>query len=589
MLEPCDGYVDLLDNRQILKKTLVEGRKDRARPEKGCRVKLNVTTKLKDSGVKIDSECYENIEIFVGDCDINHALDLVVPHMNEGEIANVFVSAQFAYGEKGRDPDVPSDALLDLTIEVVSIERFKELTELDSMERIKIAEGKKEKGNFYFSRSEYSNSIALYKRAIEFLDIDPSEIKDNGEKEKVLKKLSDLQASCYNNLAQAHMKKNSYDAALDSVNASLAINDNNVKALFRKGKILSAQGNFQEALEVFKEAVALDPDSSSLKAEYETISWAYQRQLEEEKNKLEPYEGYLDILDNRQILKKTLAEGRKERARPEKGCRVKLNLTTKLKSSGAKIDSECYENIKIFVGDCDIHHAVDLVVPLMDDGEIANVIVSPRFAYGDKGRDPDIPPNAALDLTIEVVSIDWVEELNEIDAMERIKIAEGKKEKGNFHFSRSEYSNSITLYKRAIEFLDIDPSEIKDDDEKEKVLKKISDLKSSCYNNLAQAHMKMDAYDAALDSVNASLAIDEKNVKALFRKGKILCSRGYLDEALEVFKAATSLEPDNRLIKAEYMQTSKACLRQLEEERKMFKKMLQLDNNKSTAVKPDSK
>jgi FK506-binding protein 8 len=42
------------------------------------------------------------------------------------------------------------------------------------------------------------------------------------------------------------------------------------------------------------------------------------------------------------------------------------------------------------------------------------------------------------------------------------------------------------------------------------------------YNNLAAAQMKIKAYDAALQSVENVLRYQTNNVKALFRKGKVL-------------------------------------------------------------------
>ena len=276
-------------------------------------------------------------------------------------------------------------------------------------------------------------------------------------------------------------------------------------------------------------------------------------------NNPEESSDYLDVLDNKQILKKVIKEGNKEKARPEKGCRVKINLSVFLKDTDEKVES--LDSIEIFVGDCDLNHAVDLIVPLMNVGEIAEVIVTPRFAYGEKGREPDIPPNASLKLIIELISIDWVEDLSEIEALERIKIGEAKKERGNFFFGRQEYSSSVMLYKRAIEFLEFDVSELGDDVDKA-TLDKLNDLKASVYNNLAQSQMKLEAFDAALNAVNNALAINEKNVKALFRKGKILTSKGDLQEALEVYKAASKLDPDNRLIKIEISQVSKSYSKQ---------------------------
>src|SRR2546422_574467 len=59
-------------------------------------------------------------------------------------------------------------------------------------------------------------------------------------------------------------------------------------------------------------------------------------------------------------------------------------------------------------------------------------------------------------------------------------------------------------------------------------------LRSICYNNLAAAQIKVDALDQALKSVTSSLDLNPNNVKALYRKCKILASKGELTEAIEV-------------------------------------------------------
>jgi len=47
---------------------------------------------------------------------------------------------------------------------------------------------------------------------------------------------------------------------------------------------------------------------------------------------------------------------------------------------------------------------LDLALPLMDVGEVALLEVGPRFAYGAQGRKPDIPPDATIMYTVELLS-----------------------------------------------------------------------------------------------------------------------------------------------------------------------------------------
>lgn len=83
----------------------------------------------------------------------------------------------------------------------------------------------------------------MYRRGLEYLDdieggiTDPTE---NGEMAPTNADLQDLledRVRVYNNLAMAQMKISAYDAALKSVDTVLRCQPNNVKALFRKGKV----------------------------------------------------------------------------------------------------------------------------------------------------------------------------------------------------------------------------------------------------------------------------------------------------------------------------------------------------------------
>jgi FK506-binding protein 8 len=47
---------------------------------------------------------------------------------------------------------------------------------------------------------------------------------------------------------------------------------------------------------------------------------------------------------------------------------------------------------------------LDLALPLMDVGEVALLEVGPRFAYGSEGREPDVPRDATIMYTVELLS-----------------------------------------------------------------------------------------------------------------------------------------------------------------------------------------
>ena len=108
-------------------------------------------------------------------------------------------------------------------------------------------------------------------------------------------------------------------------------------------------------------------------------------------------------------------------------------------------------------------------------------------------------------------------------------------------------------------------------------------LRAAAFNNLAMAQMRTEAFDQALKSVNSSLQIAPDNVKALFRKGKILTEKGEVAEAIDAFRTALSIEPDSNSIRAEINKLAVKRKQEIADEKKLYRKMLQVDRSKSSS------
>lgn len=74
----------------------------------------------------------------------------------------------------------------------------------------------------------------------------------------------------------------------------------------------------------------------------------------------------------------------------------------------------------------------------------------------------------------------------------------------------------------------------------------LRELKVVHFSNLAMCHLKLGNVEKARDNSSKALAIDAKNIKSLFRRGKCHSTLGALDEAKADFDQILSLEPENR-------------------------------------------
>lgn len=115
-----------------------------------------------------------------------------------------------------------------------------------------------------------------------------------------LQELLEQRMIVYNNLAAAQTKINANDAAMKSVETVLRCQPNNVKALYRKGKILDAQGQTNEAIAIFQKAATLDPENKSFQNELSKLILKRSREQRNEKNLYQKMLGQAQKMEQKQ-------------------------------------------------------------------------------------------------------------------------------------------------------------------------------------------------------------------------------------------------------------------------------------------------
>lgn len=114
---------------------------------------------------------------------------------------------------------------------------------------------------------------------------------------------------------------------------------------------------------------------------------------------LEDSDSDSDILGNKQLIKRTLKNAPKDAPTALRGDLVTINFTGKL-DNGKVVDQGL--GFQCHVGDYEIAQGVDMVLPMLQVGEVAQIIVDPRFGYGNLGLKKDneseytIPPDAKV-------------------------------------------------------------------------------------------------------------------------------------------------------------------------------------------------
>jgi len=297
-------------------------------------------------------------------------------------------------------------------------------------------------------------------------------------------------------------------------------------------------------------------------------------------------DGWEDILGSGRLRKRIKTEGNREAGKPGRGSRCTVNVLEILDNTVVGKD----ENLHFNVGESEVMQALDLVVPLMHKGEVAEVKVEHTFAYGQVGDGSRIPPNTDLELEVELV--DWQElgAAPDIPLGERMAIGMSKRERGNRWYSRGEYSLAVQCYRKAAEYLD--DKQIEEDMEVPidrfllpKDLQELLQERVKTFNNMAQAQMKLSAWDSSLASVRQVLKIEPNNEKALFRKAKILVEKCQLDEAIGILRRVNRLYPANKQCHTELSRLTNKVKASKEKEQLLSRKMLGLDKLQSKPAK----
>ncbi|KZC14950.1 PREDICTED: peptidyl-prolyl cis-trans isomerase FKBP8 [Dufourea novaeangliae] len=303
-----------------------------------------------------------------------------------------------------------------------------------------------------------------------------------------------------------------------------------------------------------------------------------------------PVEEWIDILGNGQLKKRVIRKG-KHGTRPTRSDICTLKIVGKL-TDGTVVEE--YENLKIQLGDVEVIQGLDLAIALMDTGEIAEIEINPRFAYGHLGKPPSIPPAAIILYTVELISTEGEKEIEKLSVHQRKEIGNKKRERGNWWFTRNEATLAIQCYRRALEFLlptenrTSYQSEI-DDSTTDAELQALLEDSMKIYNNLAAAQMKTQAYDAALKSVESVLSCQPQNVKALFRKGKILHYKGEHALAYQTLLQAAKLEPETKTIQAELAILKEKNAKDAQYEKNLYRKMFGTRKSNNVPLKSTKK
>ncbi|KAJ3299348.1 RNA polymerase II-associated protein 3 [Borealophlyctis nickersoniae] len=150
----------------------------------------------------------------------------------------------------------------------------------------------------------------------------------------------------------------------------------------------------------------------------------------------------------------------------------------------------------------------------------------------------------------------------DVDRIEKSLI---EKEKGNAFFRKGDYKRAAACYGKSMKF---DPTN------------------AVLPVNRAMAHLKLFNYVEAESDCTTGLALDPKNVKALWRRGIARRELGKLDEAKGDLELAGVLEPANKSMKEDLNKVYELLRNKAEEEAKGKPLLKEIQTKKPSTSKP---
>ncbi|KAA8520230.1 hypothetical protein F0562_014486 [Nyssa sinensis] len=212
-------------------------------------------------------------------------LAIGVSSMKSGERALLHVGWELGYGKEGSFsfPNVPPMADIFYEVELIGFDETKEGKARGDMtveERIGAADRRKMDGNALFKEEKLELAMQQYEMAIAYMGDDFMFQLFGKYRDMALA----VKNPCHLNMAACLIKLQRYEEAIGQCSIVLAEDENNVKALFRRGKARAELGQTDAGREDFLKARKYAPEDKAIARELRLLAEhekaVYQKQKE---------------------------------------------------------------------------------------------------------------------------------------------------------------------------------------------------------------------------------------------------------------------------------------------------------------------
>ncbi|XP_027078552.1 peptidyl-prolyl cis-trans isomerase CYP40 isoform X1 [Coffea arabica] len=177
-------------------------------------------------------------------------------------------------------------------------------------------------------------------------------------------------------------------------------------------------------------------------------------------------------------------------------------------------------------------------------------------------KDGDCYPDWPADLSMKPDDISWW-----MTAVDSVKAF------GNERFKKQDFKMAHRKYCKALRYLNTCWEMDDVDEEKSDSLKK---TKSQIFTNCSACKLRLGDLKGALLDADFAIRDADDNVKAFYRQGQAYMALNDIDAAVESFKKALDLEPNDGGIKKELAAARKKVADRRDREKKTYSRMFQM-------------
>eukprot|EP00039_Didymoeca_costata_P007042 m.95787 g.95787 ORF g.95787 m.95787 type:complete len:351 (+) comp13516_c0_seq1:66-1118(+) len=301
---------------------------------------------------------------------------------------------------------------------------------------------------------------------------------------------------------------------------------------------------------------------------------------EEGANEFDPF-AEVDVLGSGNLIKKTITQGDESKERASTGMEVNINvLSVKVDDKHVEYSIDGTNDVSnggyvtFIVGDNDVCHAWELVVPLLHPGEKCRIRSRRQFDGSVKMEE-----DSWIEYVVEVEHVKSRKPIHKLELKERIAQGNQKRARGNFLFKQEQWDLAATSFHRGIKYATSTEGS-----------SEMEVLCGTLWNNLAQVQLKCSKWNDALESCENTIRLDKKNIKAYYRKAKALQAKKEYELAIECVQTACNFENDNKTPLKKLLAVLKNQQRQSSQEKtELYKRMAAGIQSKSSSQPKDTK